>query len=392
MKLLCVSPSYWPAFQYGGPIPAVHGLNKALVKKGIDVSVYTTNVGLKGKVPVNQEISVEGVKVRYFKFVRFLEFLGDTGWQFSLQMRRALRRHLKEFDIVHIPAIWNFPTAIASYYCKKFEKPYIISPHGALQPCTISKKVWKKRPYYFLITKRNLNDARAICYLTDFEMKSCHQALGLKNIPFVVPNGIDLAPFNDLPNKEALGVRYPLLNNKTVILFLGRIHWIKGLDILSKAFGNIARERKNVHLLMVGNNEGGVESKVRQWLQEAGVEKEVTFTGILKGEDKLRAFAGSDIFVLPSYSEGFSMAILEAMACRVPVIITRQCNFPEVDRYKGGFIIDPDEKQLTRSLLELLDFPEARRQMGENGWRLVREKFTWDKIAEQIIEMYESLL
>ncbi len=89
MKLLCVIPSYWPAFQYGGPIVAVHGLNKTLVKKGINVTVYTTNVGLGGKVPINQEIDVDGIKVTYFSFTKFFEFLGTTGWQFSLRMTNA---------------------------------------------------------------------------------------------------------------------------------------------------------------------------------------------------------------------------------------------------------------------------------------------------------------
>ena len=272
MKILCVVPSYWPAFRYGGPIASVHGLNKALVKKGIDVTVYTTNVGLDGKVPVNQEVNVDGVKVFYFAFTRFFEFLGATGWQFSLPMARALKKNLKDFDIVYIVAIWNYPIAAAAYYSRKYKKPYIIAPRGALYSYTVNKKSWKKWPYYHLIAKRDLKSAVAIHYTTDDEAEKCHSSLGLKNKAIVIPNGIDVSGLRDkdyglggnpdevakdtLHKARGLGIkslreRYPILKNKKVILFLGRVHWIKGMDILVRAFSMIAKERDDVHLLIV---------------------------------------------------------------------------------------------------------------------------------------------
>jgi len=143
MKLLCVIPSYWPAFQFGGPIYSVHGLNNALVKKGIDVTVYATNVGLGKKVLLNQEVNVNGVKVTYFTFIKFFEFLGTTGWQFSWCITKALKKNLKKYDIIYIPGIWNYPSVIAGYYCRQYNKPYIIAPKGMLYPYTIKKKDWK---------------------------------------------------------------------------------------------------------------------------------------------------------------------------------------------------------------------------------------------------------
>ncbi len=392
MKLLCVSPSYWPAFKYGGPIPAVHGLNRALVRKGVDLTTYTTNVGLEGEVPVNKEVNVDGVKVTYFKYTKFFEFTGATGWQFSLHMFSSLRRNLKLFDLVHVPAIWNFPTAATCYHSKKYAKPYIISPHGALDPYTINKKSWKKRPYYLLFSRRHLNNAKAIHYLTEFEMRRCHQALGMLNLPVVVPNGVDLQEFDNLPNKRVLRERYPFLKNKIVILFLGRIHWIKGLDILLKAIKTIATKRDDVHLFIVGNDEGGFEVKVRQWVKELGLETFVTFTGLLSGREKLEVLSGSDIFALPSSSEGFSMAILEAMACRLPVIITHECHFPEVSSSQAGIAVDPNTEQLAEALRRLIDYPELRRRMGENARDLVEERYTWDKVAGQMKQIYDEIL
>ena len=182
MKLLCVNPSYWPASQYGGPIASSHNLHRALVKNGIDVIVYTTNVGLGKKVPLSQEVNVNGVKVTYFKFIKFFEFLGTSGWQFSLELTHDLRRNLNNFDLVYLPAVWNYPTTIAAYYCRKYRKPYIIAPKGVLYPCAKSKNAWKKWSYYKLFAERDIKNATAIHYTSEDEANKCHTLfLGLKN-------------------------------------------------------------------------------------------------------------------------------------------------------------------------------------------------------------------
>jgi glycosyltransferase involved in cell wall biosynthesis len=204
MKLLCVSPGYWPASQYGGPIASVHTLNNALVKKGVDVTVYATNSGLGRKVPINKEVKIDGVKVTYFKFVKFFEFIGRSGWQFSWEITNTIRRTLKTFDLIHINAVWNYPTAAAAYYCRKYKKPYIVAPRGNLYPYTIAKNAWKKRPYYFLIAKRDIKGAALIHYTTEDEAEKTHSFLNLKNKMVVVPNGIDISEFDKLPERERL--------------------------------------------------------------------------------------------------------------------------------------------------------------------------------------------
>src|SRR3989338_6792390 len=154
MKILCVTPSYWPAFRFGGIIFFSHWLNREFTKRGIDITVYTTNAGLGNTVPVNKEINFEGIKLTYFSFTSIFEFLGGTGWQFSLPMTRKLRSEVMNFDIVYIFGVWNYPISAASHYCRKYSIPYIISPQGALYPYTIGKKIWKKWPYYLVLTKR----------------------------------------------------------------------------------------------------------------------------------------------------------------------------------------------------------------------------------------------
>lgn len=406
MKILCVIPSYWPSFQFGGPIASVYCLNKTLAKKGIDVTVYTTNVGLDDKVSINQGLNIDGVKVTYFGFTNLLEFMGTTGWQFSLKMREALKSNLKAFDLVYIVNIWSYPAAIAAYYSRLYKKPYIIVPSGMLYPDTFSKKIWKKRPYYYLVVKRDLKDASAIHYTTEDEAKKTHSFLNLMNRKIIIPNGIDLSEFSDLPDTEKLKIRYPHLKNKKIILFLGRIHWIKGLDILVKAYATILKERDDLHLLIVGNDKGEYSKKVKKWIREYGMDyvdynsadrdytedTKVTFIGMLTGKEKIEAYAGSDIFVLPSYSENFGMVAVEAMACGIPVIISNKVGiYKEIERNKAGIIIDADSKSLYEGIKLLLEDPDLREEIALNGRKLVEKYYDIDKVADKMIEAYRQL-
>ncbi len=392
MKILCVIPAYWPAFQLGGPIFSVHNLNRTLAKKTVDISVYTTNFGLPKISPNAGEIDVNGVKVTYFTFTRFFEYLGTTGWQFSLPMTAALRGNLRLFDVIYIVAIWNYPIAIAAHYCRRYKKPYIISPRGLLYPYATGRKAWKKWPYYQLITKRDLEGAAAIHYTTRDELERCHSALGLKNTAVVIPNGIDLCEFKDLPSKEKLRQRYPALKDKKVILFLGRINWKKGLDILIEAYSVLAKKRNDVHLLITGNDEAGYIRKVKKWVRGYGIGQQVTFTGMLTGKEKLEAYAASDIFVLPSYSENFAIATVEAMACGLPVIISNQVGiYKEVSGAEAGVVIETDARQLAGAIENLLDNPGLCKKMGENGRCLVNEKFRLDKVADDMIMIYKNI-
>ncbi|RJQ43497.1 MAG: glycosyltransferase [Nitrospiraceae bacterium] len=393
MKLLCISPGYWPAFQYGGPIVSVHNLNKTLIKAGIDVTVYATNAGLNGTVQVNREVTVDGLKVIYFDFLKYFEFVGSTGWQLSLSLNNALKKNLKSFDLVHIHAVWNYPSGAAAHYCRKYDKPYMITPRGMLYPYTLGKMGWKKLPYFKLITKRDLRSASAIHYTTEDELEKCHSYLGLRNKAVVVPNGIDISEFTSLPSPDILKARYPALSNKKVILFLGRISWKKGLDVLVKAFASVKKRRDDVHLLIAGNDEGGYVKKVRKWLKDEGISKDATFTGLLEGSAKLEAFAGSDLFVLPSYSENFGMAVIEAMACGLPVIISDQVGiYREVINAEAGVVISPDATELAKALANMLDDPDNNIKFKENSRKLVSERFTWDKISGQMMQIYESMI
>lgn len=393
MKLLCVIPSYWPAIQYGGPIYSVHNLNKAMVKKGVNITVYTTNVGLNNRVPVNQEVDVEGMRVIYFTFIKFFEVLGLTGWQFSLSLATALRENLKNFDIVHIISVWNYPVACAAYYCRKYKKPYLITPSGHLYPDAFGKKAWKKLPYYYLVSKRDLYRAAAIHYTTEDEAEKSYFYPGLKNKRVIISNGIDLSEFRDLPKKESLSQRYPDLKDKKVILFLGRISWIKGLDILLKAYVRLSRERNDVHLLIVGNDSEGYGKRLKQWISDYAIGPRVTFTGMLTGKEKLEAYVGSDVFVLPSYSENFGMSVIEAMACGIPVVITDKVGISgDLQENHAGVIVECNEDSIYQGIRSILDNENLAQELSLNGNKMVEKYYSIEKVADKMIKIYEEVL
>jgi glycosyltransferase involved in cell wall biosynthesis len=268
-------------------------------------------------------------------------------------------------------------------------------------------KSLKKLPYYHLIVKRDLQSAAAIHYTTKSEADQCHQALGLKNKAYVIPNGIDLSEFSNLPDKFRLKERYPYLKEKKLILFLGRIHRIKGLDILVQSFAKLAKDRDDVHLVIVGKDEEGYGEKVKNLINEHGLNygdyragdkegklnPEVSFTGMLKGNEKLEALSGCHICVQPSYSENFGMSAVEAMACRIPVVISNKVGiYEEVQKMNAGIVVDADAQSLYEGIKLLFENYELREKIAINGRKMAEEYYNIDKVAESMIEMFHELI
>lgn len=173
---------------------------------------------------------------------------------------------------------------------------------------------------------------------------------------------------------------------------MGRIDPIKGLDRLCKAFGRVAKKDLEVRLVLAGPDSNKFSDQVRQWLRDEGVIDYALFVGPLAGEEKLAALVDADVFCLPSYQEGHSIALTEAMACKIPVVITRSVGFSEVEKVNAGIVVDGRLDELSDTLLKLLSNTELRQQMGENARKLILEKYTWGKIAEQVIAVYEKIL
>lgn len=381
MKILHVATSLSPV--WGGPTKVVTELSEALIQKGLEVSIFS---------PVQKEDESKIMRPRGVNPYLFPQSALSKCWPgYSSALARAVRQQVANFDIIHIHEIWHHPH-FAAYKAAKFARKYfIVTIHGALEPWCLNHKAFKKIIYSNLIQKRILREAAGIHAITEEEIKNISNFVDNKNI-FLVPNGLNLEEFKNLPDKERFENLYPVVKGKKIILFLGRLHPKKGLDLLAKAFGTILKNKDDIELVIAGPDNIDYSDQIIKILKAENAINNTTFTGMLTGNEKLAALSAADIFVLPSYSEGFSISVLEAMACGLPVVITKQCNFPEVEKVGAGKVIDADAGCLSKVLIELLDNPGLCKVLGDNGKRLVMRKFTWDKVADKMINAYKEIL
>ncbi len=389
MKILHVSPSYVPAYRYGGPVKATHELCRELARKGVDVTVFTTNLdGEKNlDVPLNTIQEIEGVKVIYHP-VRFMRW-----YCYSKDLYDSLKNNISGFDCVHINSIYLYPTLVAAHWCRKCKIPYIIEPFGALDPAMIALKgELKKKLYINLIERRNVNGASAV-HVTSLYEKNNLMSLGFNAPITVVPRGINIKEYSADGAISNLRQRYPQLEGKKVILFLGRIHFKKGLDLLASTFKKITQRRKDVYLVIAGPDEDGYADEVKKMFIRLGLGEHTIFTGMLLGQDKLSALYSSDVFVLPSYGENLGNAVLEAMACSLPVVITNRVGlYTYIEEYKTGIVTGCNSETITSAILRLLNEEALRRTMGKNARTLIEEQFNLDKIVDEMIQMYEHII
>lgn len=384
MRILHIIPSL--AASNGGPPKVAVETCRELLRRGHHAEIYTTSPDgadlLDGET--ERRIQVQGVMVTFFP-VRFGGY-----FKISLAMRKALQSHLRAFDLVHINSLYQFPSSAAAYYCRKFKVPYILRPHGTLDPYLYRRHPLRKRIYELLIERRNLANAAALHFTTVEEMELA-SSLNLRFRAAVVPLGFE----PEEPHKTLLHVTsiWPHLHGKTLILFLGRVNFKKGLDILARAFAQVRREHSDVHLVIAGPDNEGYGECVRNWLRNEGVLDSVTFTGMVQGARKAALLQAAAMFVLSSYSENFGIAVVEAMAARVPVVVSDRVNiWREIRNAGAGIVVGLDAQSLANAILSLLSQNDLREAMGHNGARFVRENFSWEIVGDTLIKLYRSVL
>lgn len=390
MKVLHIVQTYLPAYRYGGSIKSVHELNKWLVKKGVDVTVYTTNIDGPNdlNVPLNQEVNVDGVKVFYFKssFPRV--------WFYSKYLRKALAENAGKFDIIHSTGIFLMAASLGAYYAKKFKKPFVISPRGSLMEEPLSKKSsLKKKLYINLIDKNNFKIADAMHFTTEKEKEEyISSKLPLKK-SIVIPNGFDPSELGLKVSKGFFREKFLISKDKKIILFLSRLSWKKGLDTLIPAFAKVVKLNPDIILVLVGGDDEGYKKNIQLLITNYQLQNKVIFTGMLTGKDKIAAYQDADVFVLPSYSENFGNVVLEALYFNLPVIITKNVGIaPIIEKYKAGLVINKDKNELEEAIVKVLSDNDFVKNMGENGKKLLEQEFSWPQIADRFIKEYEEVI
>ena len=362
--------------QQGGLFHSVRRLWQAVHARGIPVELNA----------VRDQHTDEDI-VQYAPLaVRAFPDIGPRALGFSPGLKRHLLDPGEHYEVLSSHGLWMHASYAAGVASRRRGKPHIIHPHGMLDPWAFNRRRLKNtllgRAFQFDALRR----ARAIRVLCESEAESV-RALGFKSPLVVIPNGVNLAEFDDLPSAEKFSERIPSLRNRRKLLFLSRVHPKKGLEPLIRAWASSKAGERDWALVIAGPNQAGHREEMDALAGELGHRESVVFVGGLYHEEKREALSGADGFILPSFSEGFTMAILEAAACRLPIVMTPQCNFPEMAEAGGAISVEPTVEELTRGLNEFLEMDDSEReQMGGRARTLVESHYTWDIIAEDMIK------
>lgn len=369
----------------GGPAKAALDMAHAVAALGHEVAIYTTDRDLEPDERARlAQGRGNGVDLRIFP-QHFPTLFGT-----SFPLARALPEAIARADVVHLHSLYLFHTWITARLCRRLGKPYLLRPHGTLDPFLWKRHRARKALLEVLFQNRALREAAALHYTAEEEMRlAAPYAHGAHGV--VVPNGLDLAQYADLPPPGDFRTQHPEIGNRRIVLFLSRLNFKKGLDLLIPAFAHAARRFDDLHLVIAGPDDG-MKAQAESWVAGEGVGGRATFVGMLDHAAKLAAFRDAAMFVLPSYSENFGIAIVEAMACGVPVAVSDRVNiWREIEAAGAGLIAPPTVADVARQIETLATDPAKAAAMGERGRTLVAEKFSWGRIARELESVYRSL-
>ena len=384
LKVLHVIPGIAP--RYGGPstviLPMVTALNRL---EGVQAEVATTDAdGPHGRL-TKRDLPTD-IPVHIFRR-SFSE-----QWKVSLGLRRWLRQHVHEYDLVHIHAVWSFATAVAARAAERSGVPYIVRPAGMLSDYTWQRHGWKKWPYW------NLIEARTIRSATAFHATSNGEADEIRTLRpdarvFVIPNGVDSAAFTQAADADWLRRESGITaGGLPIVLFLSRLHPKKGVvDLLLPA---LAAMREKCFLVIAGGADPHSPEHAREIpkvIERLILGQRVAILGAISPDDRWKLFDGADAFALPSHAENFGIVVTEAMARGCPVVVTDAVQASEhVIAARAGEVVGRDVAALAGALDRMVSQSELLRRYGESGQEYAGQNLRWEQIVPRIRDMYND--
>jgi len=387
MKILQIIPAISPV--YGGPSQMVRGLSAALAAQGVRVEILTTDAnGDVGQaplaVPLNCLVPEAGYGVRYFPCSPLRRY------KFSAPLLWWLARHGHEYDLAHIHALFSPVSTAAATIARWRGLPYILRPLGTLDPQDLRKKRRLKALYGQLWERPNLAGAAAVHFTSTTEAATAYR-YGVKTRDLVMPLGVDLP---DLPERGRARERWGIGADRLLVLYMSRLDRKKGIELLLKALAGAIAAGLPIHFVLAGSNsqDPAYEAELAAQIAGSVLADCTTLTGFVAGADKLALLRDADLFVLPSYYENFGIAVAEAMAAGLPVVISDGVDlWPAVADAEAGWVMPPEVGALTETLLVALQAPAERQRRGNNALNLVRSQYSWGAIAKQMHQAYGQL-
>lgn len=394
MRILHVISDLDPAA--GGPPMVVSRLAAAQAALG-NPSQHEVHLVIYDTPAVNDQIDAElrqipgGANLKLHRVPRG----GRLEWILSTNARRELDAVIPGMDIVHLHGVWDPILRAAAGAARRARKPYVLAPHGMLDPWALSEKSLKKKIAFAMGYRRIVTDAALLHAHSAYEAESLREGgsggAGFNKHVEEIPNGIFLEEFTPLPPDGAYHSAHPELQGQPYIVFLARLHEVKGLDLLADAFALILPDLPATRLVIAGPDFGARAPLVEQ-IRRLGIADRVHLVGPQYGRDKLMAYADAAVFCLPSKHESFGMSVAEAMACGTAVVVTENCHFPDVARVNAGRIVKREVPAIAAALREVLSNSALRQSMGQAGMALIHEKYTWERVAQRSTEAYAAVI
>ncbi len=389
MRVLHVVPSL--AARTGGPATFVVESARALAPLGVESTVFTTTIAVPAATAGSPSQSagepppaVGGLDVRRFPLGRPSRFVRAPA------LGRALREHAADFDVVHVHALYLYTTLAAGRAAERAGRPYVVTPHGTLDPWIRRRGRARKAVVDLLWQRRVLERAAGLHVTTPGEGRALEDvAAGVRR--FVVPCGVHFQAFEDASGADRFRERFLDGAAGPVVINVGRISAKKRLDVLIRAVA-LARSRADVRLAIVGPDDESLTPPLRDLAASLGVATAVTFTGPLYGQDLLTALAAARVWALPSAAENFAIAAVEAMAAGVTTIISDEMDIaPDVASARAGLVCDAAPEPFAEALLQLIEDEALHARLAEAGRDFAR-RYDWQIVAPELVRMYEEIV
>jgi glycosyltransferase involved in cell wall biosynthesis len=388
VKILHIIPSI--AEVRGGPSIAVIQMVKSLRNTCIDAEIVTTNDNghILLDVPLHVLHEYNGVPVRFFsRFSPSICMVRE--YALSVDLTVWLWQHLRDYDLVHIHAIFSYPSTSAMAIARFQNVPYITRPLGQLCKWSLQQSKQKKEIYLKIIEKANLKGAKALHLTSEQEQRELK--LLAWDLPiFILPHGLVFpSPITNAREKLHQMLNIPL--EVPIILFLSRLHRKKGLDYLISALSKL--HDRNFAFVLAGNGDLEYEAKLEKLLQENNLRDRTYKLGFVDGEKKDICLQGADLYVLSSHSENFGIAVLEALASGTPALVTTGVALSDLVKEQNlGWVVDLEIEAIANSIQEFLDNLDVAKQKGDRAAQYVAANYSWDKIALNLKSIYENIL
>lgn len=391
MRVAQVIPMF--SSRFGGPVTLVADAAESLGKLGVDVTIFATDLGKapwagdwRSVQPDELPPNADGLSYELFP-VKWPERL-----LYSPELATRLEQVAGEFDLVHVHSLWLHPQYAGQRAARRAAVPYIVSPHGALDPYLRQRGRARKAATSLLWQNKMLNRAELL-HVTTGDEQELISDIAPKVPRMIVPNGLwidRLAPAG--ANGERFRERHLGGFAGPLVMFLGRLNFKKGIDVLIDSFALVAQSHSDAHLAIVGPDDEGLQAGLEAQVAAHGLTERITFTGALYGEDRTDALAAADIWALSSHSENFGIAVIEAMAAGAATVISPAVNLaPDVLAEDAGLVAVQKPEPFAAALGELLGDSDRRAAIAENGRKFV-ERYDWSVVGPQFRSMYEHVL